>query len=75
MKIAVFWLAAPCSPVEVNRRFTCAFCFHHQADKTTNSLLTVAQDWMLQLANLQKQPNNKQRNRQKARSAPSTGLL
>jgi hypothetical protein len=30
MKMAVFWAVAPCSLVEVYRRFTGASCLHHQ---------------------------------------------
>jgi len=32
MKIRVFWDAAPCSLVEVDRRFRDAYCLHHQDD-------------------------------------------
>jgi hypothetical protein len=35
MKIAVFWVVAPCSLVEVYRRFTGACCIHHQGDHKT----------------------------------------
>jgi hypothetical protein len=31
IKMAVFWLAAPCILVEVYRRFRVACCLHHQA--------------------------------------------
>jgi hypothetical protein len=30
MKIAVFWVVAPCNLVEVYRRFRGACCLHHQ---------------------------------------------
>jgi hypothetical protein len=33
--MAVFWVFAPCSLVEVYRRFRGAFCLHHQADGQT----------------------------------------
>jgi hypothetical protein len=29
MKMAVFWVVAPCSLVEVHRRFRSACCLHH----------------------------------------------
>jgi hypothetical protein len=32
MKMAVFWIVAPCSPVEVYRRFRGACCLYHQGD-------------------------------------------
>jgi hypothetical protein len=32
MKMVVFWVEAPCSMVEVYRRFRDASCFHHQGD-------------------------------------------
>jgi hypothetical protein len=32
MKIAVFWVAAPCSLVEVYQRFGGPCCLHHQGD-------------------------------------------
>jgi hypothetical protein len=32
MKMAVFWVVAPCSLVEVYRRFRGACCRHHQGD-------------------------------------------
>jgi hypothetical protein len=33
MKMAVFWVVATCSLVEVYRRFRGAFCLHHQGDE------------------------------------------
>jgi hypothetical protein len=35
MKMAVFWVVAPCSLVDINRCFRGACCFHHQSDKTS----------------------------------------
>jgi hypothetical protein len=32
--MAVFWVAAPCSLVEVHRRFRHAYCLHHQGDES-----------------------------------------
>jgi hypothetical protein len=32
MKMTAFWYIAPCSLVEVNRRFRSAYCLHHQGD-------------------------------------------
>jgi hypothetical protein len=32
MKFSVFWDVAPCSHVEVDRRFRRAYCLHHQGD-------------------------------------------
>jgi hypothetical protein len=32
MKMAVFWVVAPCNLVEVHRRFRGAWCLHHQGD-------------------------------------------
>jgi hypothetical protein len=32
MKMAVFWVVAPCSLVEVYRRFKGACCLHHKGD-------------------------------------------
>jgi hypothetical protein len=33
MKMTVFWYVAPCSLVEIYRRFRDAYCLHHQDDK------------------------------------------
>jgi hypothetical protein len=33
MKMNVFWVVAPCSLVEVYRRFRGACCLHHQGDR------------------------------------------
>jgi hypothetical protein len=33
MKMTVFWDVAPCSLVEVYRRFRGAYCLHHQSDR------------------------------------------
>jgi hypothetical protein len=33
MKIAVFWVVAPCSLVEVYQRFRGTCCLHHQGDR------------------------------------------
>jgi hypothetical protein len=32
MQMAVFWVVAPCSLVQVYRRFRDACCLHHQGD-------------------------------------------
>jgi hypothetical protein len=31
--MTVFWDVVPCSPVEIDRRFRGANCFHHQGDE------------------------------------------
>jgi hypothetical protein len=36
MKIAVFWVVAPCSLVEVYQRSTGPCCLHHQGDRPTS---------------------------------------
>jgi hypothetical protein len=33
LKIAVFWVVAPCSLVEVYQRFRGPCCLHHQGDR------------------------------------------
>jgi hypothetical protein len=35
MMIAVFWVVAPCSLVEVYQRFRGPCCLHHQGDRQT----------------------------------------
>jgi hypothetical protein len=35
MKFRVFWDVAPCSHVEVDRRFRGAYCLHHQGPSET----------------------------------------
>jgi hypothetical protein len=35
MKIAVFWVVAPCSLVEVYQRFGGPCCLHHQGDESS----------------------------------------
>jgi hypothetical protein len=35
MKMAVFWVVAPCRLVEVYRRFRGLYCLHHQGDETS----------------------------------------
>jgi hypothetical protein len=35
MKMRVFWYIDPCSLVEVDRHFRCAYYLHHQGDKHT----------------------------------------
>jgi hypothetical protein len=32
MKMVVFWDVAPCSPVEIDPRFSNTSCLHHQGD-------------------------------------------
>jgi hypothetical protein len=34
MKMAVFWVVAPCSLIEVYQRFRGPCCLHHQGEKT-----------------------------------------
>jgi hypothetical protein len=45
MKMTVFWDVAPCSLVEVYRRFTCAYSLHYQGYLFTNRLHFTA--WCL----------------------------
>jgi hypothetical protein len=33
MKMIFFWDVAPCSLVDIDRRFTGAYCLHHQGDQ------------------------------------------
>jgi hypothetical protein len=33
LNMAVFWDVAPYSLVEIDRRFRCAYCLHHQVDE------------------------------------------
>jgi hypothetical protein len=40
LKIAVFWVVAPCSLVEVYQRFRGPCCLHHQGDRTSNPTYT-----------------------------------
>jgi hypothetical protein len=40
MKVAVFWVLAPCSLVEVHRRFKGACCLHHQGDRRDHRAAT-----------------------------------
>jgi hypothetical protein len=41
MKMAVFWVAAPCSLVEVYRCFRVTYCLHHQGDYSSPIALTM----------------------------------
>jgi hypothetical protein len=41
MKIAVFWVVAPCSLVEVYQRFRGPCCLHHQDDDTKSVFITA----------------------------------
>jgi hypothetical protein len=43
VKLGVFWDVAPCSQVDVDRRFRGAYCLHHQGDDGTsvNIILTT----------------------------------
>jgi hypothetical protein len=34
MKMAVFWVVAPCRLIRVYRRFRGLYCLHHQGDET-----------------------------------------
>jgi hypothetical protein len=38
-KIAVFWVVAPCSLVEVYGRFRGPCCLHHKGDKSSSGYL------------------------------------
>jgi hypothetical protein len=40
MEMAVFWVVAPCSLVEVYRRFGGASCLHHQGDRPDYTAIT-----------------------------------
>jgi hypothetical protein len=41
MKFRIFWDVAPCSHVEVDRRFRSVYCLHHQSDESS-VIFTVA---------------------------------
>jgi hypothetical protein len=49
-KMTVFWYVAPCSLLEIDRRFRGAYCFHHQGDKI--ALMIEAVNTSKTLANL-----------------------
>jgi len=34
MKMYLFWVLAPCTFVEIGRRFRCAHCLDHQGDES-----------------------------------------
>jgi uncharacterized protein (DUF305 family) len=40
VKIRVFWDVAPCSQVDVDRRFRDAYCHHHQIALTMEAVRT-----------------------------------
>jgi hypothetical protein len=40
MKFRVFWDAAPCSHVEVDRHFRGAYCLRHQSDRLDDGVRT-----------------------------------
>jgi hypothetical protein len=41
MKLAVFWVVAPCSLVEVHQRFRGPCCLHHQGDRGATTQKTA----------------------------------
>jgi hypothetical protein len=43
--MAVFWVVAPCSLVEVNRRSRGACCLHHQGDSPRRQLSSYSPPW------------------------------
>jgi hypothetical protein len=48
MKFRVFWYVAPWSHVEVDRRFSGAYCVHHQGDDGGSMhLWNIGQDYMV----------------------------
>jgi hypothetical protein len=40
-KMVVFWGLSPCSLVEVNRRFRCAYCLHDQGDEVSTNFYKI----------------------------------
>jgi hypothetical protein len=42
MKMAVFWVVAPCSLVEVYQRFRGPCCLHHQGDECKYTVKKIA---------------------------------
>jgi hypothetical protein len=49
LKLTVFRDVAPCSPVEIDRRFRGACCLHHQGDVEMLSLFRVCRCIVLSL--------------------------
>jgi hypothetical protein len=48
LRVAFFWDVAPCSVVEIDRRFRDAYCLHHEVDRQTHgatSQKTVSSYW------------------------------
>jgi hypothetical protein len=41
LKMAVFWVVAPCSLVEVYRPFRGAYCLHHQGDEAARTAVIL----------------------------------
>jgi hypothetical protein len=50
MKMAVFWVVAPCSLVEVYQRFRGTCCLHHQGDEVLTCILSVKHSCVLECA-------------------------
>jgi hypothetical protein len=48
-KMAVFWVVAPCSLVEVYQRYRGPCCLHHQGDDRRQPSLPIinVKDWIL----------------------------
>jgi hypothetical protein len=44
MKCVVFWDVAPCSHVEVDRRFRGAYCLHHKGDESNRVVMQKLTD-------------------------------
>jgi hypothetical protein len=42
MKMTAFWDVAPCSILELDRRFRCAYCLYHQGDRRESTSDTSA---------------------------------
>jgi hypothetical protein len=47
MKMAVFWVVAPCDLVEVYRRFRGASCLHYQGDRSSNWFISQSPDVLI----------------------------
>jgi hypothetical protein len=41
LKFRISWNEAPCSHVEVDRRFRGAYCLHHPSEKSVNFNVTI----------------------------------
>jgi hypothetical protein len=66
--MTVFWDVAPCSLVEIDRRFTGAYCLHYEGDEAVSTSETLINFYETTRCNIPEDSHHHTRSRENLKS-------